>query len=119
MEPASVTIKKKRALRLAFSVVVGLHFPISCGGPWCGHRSDDDRPVAQARRGADGRQEGRERGYYHLHRQLDDTLLLHFLLTDRLFFISHRNHRNHRNFSSFVLFYCPEVFFIVPQKLKK
>ena len=25
--------------------------------------SDDDRPVAQARGGADGRQEGRERGY--------------------------------------------------------
>ena len=77
MEPASVTIKKKRALRLAFSVVVGLHFPISCGGPWCGLRSDDDRPVAQARRGADGRQKGRERGYYHLHRQLDDALLFH------------------------------------------
>ena len=104
MEPASVTIKKKRALRLAFSVVVGLRFSLSCGGPWCGHRSDDDRPVAQARRGADGRQKGRERGYYHLHRQLDDTLLLHFLLTDRLFFISHRNHRNHRNFTSFGLF---------------
>ena len=119
MEPASVTIKKKRALRLAFSVVVSLHFSLSCGGPWCGLRSDDDRPVAQARRGADGRQKGRERGYYHLHRQLDDALLLHFLLTDRLFFISHRNHRNHRNFSSFGLFYCPEVFFIVPQKLKK
>ena len=77
MEPASVTIKKKRALRLAFSVVVGLRFSLSCGGPWCGHRSDDDRPVAQARSSADGRQEGRERGYYHLHRQLDDTLLLH------------------------------------------
>ena len=86
MEPASVTIKKKRALRLAFSVVVSLRFSLSCGGPWCGHRSDDDRPVAQARGSADGRQEGRERGYYHLHRQLDDTLLLHFLLTDRLFF---------------------------------
>ena len=40
-------------------------------------RSDDDRPVAHARGGADGRQEGRERGYYHLHRQLDDTLFLH------------------------------------------
>ena len=39
--------------------------------------SDDDRPVAQARGGADGRQEGRERGYYHLHRQLDDALFLH------------------------------------------
>ena len=63
MEPASVTIKKKRALRLAFSVVVSLRFPISCGGPWCGLRSDDDRPVAQARSGADGRQKGRERGY--------------------------------------------------------
>ena len=40
-------------------------------------RSDDDRPLAHARGGADGRQEGRERGYYHLHRQLDDTLFLH------------------------------------------
>ena len=40
-------------------------------------RSDDDRPVAHARGGADGRQEGRERGYYHLHRQLDDALFLH------------------------------------------
>ena len=39
--------------------------------------SDDDRPVAHARGSADGRQEGRERGYYHLHRQLDDALLLH------------------------------------------
>ena len=39
--------------------------------------SDYDRPVAQARGGADGRQEGRERGYYHLHRKLDDALLLH------------------------------------------
>ena len=77
MEPASVTIKKKRALRLAFSVVVGLRFSLSCGGPWCGHRSDADGPVAQARRGADGRQKGRERGYYHLHRQLDDALLFH------------------------------------------
>ena len=79
--------------------------------------SDDDRPVAQARGGADGREEGRERGYYHLHRQLDDTLFLHFLLTDRLFFyltqksqksqkfyvlrtllLSRRNERNKGNF---------------------
>ena len=119
MEPASVTIKKKRALRLAFSVVVGLRFSLSCGGPWCGHRSDDDRPVAQARRGADGRQEGRERGYYHLHRQLDDALLLHFFSLIDCFFISHRNHRNHRNFSSFGLFYCPEVFFYCPAEMKE
>ena len=55
--------EKAGPLRLAFSVVVALHFPISCGGPWCGHRSDDDRPVAQARSSADGRQKGRERGY--------------------------------------------------------
>ena len=34
MEPASVTIKKKRALRLAFSVVVGLrfHYPVVARG---------------------------------------------------------------------------------------
>ena len=36
-----------------------------------------ERSVAHARGGADGRQEGCERGYYHLHRQLDDALLLH------------------------------------------
>ena len=29
-------------------------------------------PVAHAARGRDGRQEGREHGYYHLHRHLDD-----------------------------------------------
>ena len=31
-------------------------------------------PVAHAARGGDGRQEGRERGYYHLHRNLNDSL---------------------------------------------
>ena len=36
-----------------------------------------ERSVAHARGGADGRQEGCERGYYHLHRQLDDLLFLH------------------------------------------
>jgi hypothetical protein len=31
---------------------------------------------AHATRGRDGRQEVREGGYYHLHRYLDDSLLL-------------------------------------------
>ena len=31
-------------------------------------------PVAHAARGRDGRQEGRERGYYYLHRNLNETL---------------------------------------------
>ena len=31
--------------------------------------------VAHAARGCDGRQEGRERGYYNLHRNLNDSLL--------------------------------------------
>ena len=31
--------------------------------------------VAHATRGRDGRQEGRERGYYNLHRNLNETLL--------------------------------------------
>ena len=32
-----------------------------------------ERAVAHTTRGRDGRQEGRERGYYHLHRNLNDT----------------------------------------------
>ncbi len=35
--------------------------------------------VAHTRRGRNGRQEGRERGYYHLHRNLN-KLLLHRLI---------------------------------------
>ena len=35
--------------------------------------------VAHAARGGDGRQEGRECGYYHLHRNLNNALL-HTLL---------------------------------------
>ena len=34
-----------------------------------------NRAVAHAARGRDGRQEGRERGYYNLHRHLNDPLL--------------------------------------------
>ena len=41
--------------------------------------SEYNRPVPQARSGRDGRQEGRERSYYHLHRYLNNTLF-HFLI---------------------------------------
>ena len=34
-----------------------------------------NRSVSHATRGRDGRQEGRECGYYHLHRHLNDSLL--------------------------------------------
>ena len=39
-------------------------------------------PKAHARRGCEGREEGRERGYYHLHRKFDNAFLslLFFLL---------------------------------------
>ena len=37
-------------------------------------------PVTHATRGRDGRQECRERGYYHLHRHLNDFLLHTFSL---------------------------------------
>ena len=41
-----------------------------------------ERSVPHARGRANRRQECCERGYYHLHRQLDDPLLLHnFLLS--------------------------------------
>ena len=33
-----------------------------------------ERSVTHARRGCDGREEGCESGYYHLHRNLNDTL---------------------------------------------
>ena len=36
-----------------------------------------ERSAAHTRGGADGRQECCERGYYHLHRKLDDLLFLH------------------------------------------
>ena len=65
--------EKKRPIAVVDAVS---HF-LRVIGPWCGLRSEYDRPVAHTTCGADGRQEGRERGYYHLHRQLDDTLLLH------------------------------------------
>ena len=34
-----------------------------------------NRSQSHATRGRDGRQEGRERGYYHLYRHLNDPLL--------------------------------------------
>ena len=37
--------------------------------------SEHDRSVTHATRGRDGRQEGRECGYYYLHRNLNDSLL--------------------------------------------
>ena len=36
-----------------------------------------DGSEAHAARGRDGRQEGRECGYYHLHRHLNDLALFH------------------------------------------
>jgi len=38
------------------------------------HFSKADRPMPHATRGRDGRQECRERGYYHLHRNLNNLL---------------------------------------------
>ena len=39
-----------------------------------------ERSVAHAARGGDGRQEGRECGYYHLHRNLNESLFHSVLL---------------------------------------
>ena len=36
--------------------------------------------ASHATRGGDGRQEGRERGYYNLHRNLNDSLLHNSLI---------------------------------------
>ena len=38
------------------------------------HCSLPEGPQAHAARGRNGRQEGRQRGYYHLHRNFDDFL---------------------------------------------
>ena len=43
--------------------------------------------MAEARGGRDGRQEGCERGYYHLHRNLN-----HLLLHSTLIFVLERNY---------------------------
>ena len=40
-----------------------------------------DRSMTHATRGGDCRQEGGERGYYNLHRNLNQTLLCHTLST--------------------------------------
>ena len=42
---------------------------------------DLEGAVAHATRGRDGRQEGRERGYYNLHPNLNKTLLHNFQLS--------------------------------------
>ena len=39
-----------------------------------------EQPVAHTTRGARCRQKRRERSYYNLHRQLNKSLFLHFLL---------------------------------------
>jgi hypothetical protein len=54
-----------------------------------------ERAVAHATGGAQCRQEGCERGYYHLHRQLNDPLLLHTLIS----FSSTTNYTNFSNYS--------------------
>ncbi len=49
--------------------------------------SEYDRPVPHARSGRDGRQEGRECSYYHLHCYLNNTLF-HFLINSFLILYS-------------------------------
>ena len=39
--------------------------------------SESDRSMSHTTRGCDGRQEGCESGYYHLHRYLNNTIRLH------------------------------------------
>jgi len=46
--------------------------------------------VAHAARGRDGRQEGRECGYYYLHRHLNDTLLHSFSLITNHYSLAQR-----------------------------
>ena len=41
------------------------------------HPSEHDRPLSHATRSRDGRQEGRESGYYNLHRYLNNAIRLH------------------------------------------
>ena len=48
-------------------------------------RLEYNRSATHATRGRDGRQEGRERGYYNLHRNLNETLLH---LTESFIFVT-------------------------------
>ena len=50
--------------------------------------------ISHAARGCDGRQEGRERGYYYLHRNLDNTLL-HTSPPNLYPILLRRRHQNH------------------------
>ena len=43
--------------------------------------SEPYRSLTHTTRGTNRRQKCRERGYYHLHRQLDHSLLLHDLIS--------------------------------------
>ena len=68
-------------------------------------RSQSDRSMSHATRGCDGRQEGCESGYYHLHRYLNNTIRLHNFhcslfkvqsskfKVQRLSFVPSRHHR--------------------------
>ena len=51
--------------------------PFSTSSSEGGYGLFSEWSVAHATRRADGREECCERGYYDLHRQLDDPLLLH------------------------------------------
>ena len=48
----------------------GRHLPMTA------HFLERNWSVAHTTRGRDGRQEGRERGYYNLHRNLNHTLFI-------------------------------------------
>ena len=56
-----------------------------------------ERSIPHATRGRDGRQEGRECGYYHLHRNLNNPLLHNF----RCFFLT-------TNYANFTNLYCAQ-----------
>ena len=71
---------------------------------------DPDGALPHATGRSDRRQKCRERGYYHLHRQLNDPLLLHLL--NSFLVLSHRSHRSHRYF--FALQKISQIFPLQP-----
>ncbi len=68
--------KKSLSLRnVKGTGIAAMSVPFSRYSLFTSHFSLPKGPQSHAARGGDGRQEGRECGYYYLHRNLNDPLL--------------------------------------------
>ena len=71
------TARKKAAVTPLLGISAAHHIDKTFSGSDHDFVSEIDRAVTHARGGGQGGQEGGERGYYHLHRKLNEALLSH------------------------------------------